>query len=166
MVRRVGPSALTMRAMFAPIAASRTGKAFSQPSMPAAIAFAGERMRRAVPSTTIVPPSIGSAPAIQIGSSTKNIELGIVGTPVTAFAADYDFGLIIKGTVTASGIYQHIATTGVEVGISDSLAPNMGVLTSPTTTPASASSGTRSTHSPRSCGIGSSESTRRAFGFA
>ena len=71
---------------------------------------------------------IGSSPAIQIGSSTKNIELGIVGTPVTAFAADYDFGLIIKGSVTASGIYPNFSTMGVEVGISSPTAPNMGVL--------------------------------------
>ncbi len=78
--------------------------------------------------TTSTVSEIGSAPAIQIGSSTKNIELGIVGTPVTAFAADYDFGLIIKGTVASSGIYSGFSATGVEVGITSPTAPNMGVL--------------------------------------
>ena len=78
--------------------------------------------------TTSTVSEIGSSPAIQIGSSTKNIELGIVGTPVTAFAADYDFGLIIKGTVAASGIYSGFSATGVEVGISSPTAPNMGVI--------------------------------------
>jgi hypothetical protein len=70
---------------------------------------------------------IGGAPAIQIGSSTKNIELGVVGTPITAFAADYDFGLIIKGSVSASGIYKQYSATGVEIGITDPHNPNMGV---------------------------------------
>ena len=40
-------------------------------AMPAAIASAGERMRRALPSTAIVPPSIGSAPAIARASSVR-----------------------------------------------------------------------------------------------
>ncbi|HEY3812565.1 MAG TPA: hypothetical protein VGL66_05020 [Caulobacteraceae bacterium] len=71
---------------------------------------------------------IGSAPAIQIGSSSKNIELGIVGTTVSSFSSDYDFGLIIKGSVIASGIYSGFSATGVEVGISSPTAPNMGVL--------------------------------------
>ena len=40
-------------------------------AIPAAIASAGERMGRAVPSTAIVPPSIGSAPAIARASSLR-----------------------------------------------------------------------------------------------
>ncbi len=61
----------------------------------------------------------GPAPAIAIGSSTQAITLSQVGTTVAASAADYAFGLILKGTVTASGIYSFKPATAIEVGVGD-----------------------------------------------
>jgi hypothetical protein len=58
----------------------------------------------------------GAAPAVLIGSTTQSVTLGEVGTTVAASAPDYAFGLILKGSITASGIYAGVSATGVQVG--------------------------------------------------
>lgn len=52
----------------------------------------------------------GQAPALQIGSATQNVTLGAVG------AGDLAYGLIAKGSITASGVYNGVTATGVSVG--------------------------------------------------
>ncbi|MDB5455812.1 MAG: Autotransporter beta-domain protein [Caulobacter sp.] len=52
----------------------------------------------------------GGAPALLIGSDTRAVTIGAVG------AADNAYGLIIKGGVTASGVYDDIAATGLQIG--------------------------------------------------
>lgn len=54
--------------------------------------------------------AFGSAPALQIGSATQNVTLGAVG------AGDLAYGLVAKGTITAAGVYDKVAATGVSVG--------------------------------------------------
>jgi hypothetical protein len=58
----------------------------------------------------------GSMPAIQIGSTTQAVTLGVVGTTNAAFTAQYNYGLIIKGTVTADGIYGNQPAAGQSTG--------------------------------------------------
>jgi hypothetical protein len=69
----------------------------------------------------------GSAPAIQVGSTTQTVTLGEVGTTVSASAADYAFGLILKGAVSASGVYTGKPATGVEIGVTDGVQTNQQV---------------------------------------
>jgi hypothetical protein len=52
----------------------------------------------------------GSAPALLIGSDTRAVTLGAVGT------GDDAYGLIIKGSVTAAGIHDGISATGLQLG--------------------------------------------------
>lgn len=52
----------------------------------------------------------GSAPALQIGSAAQDVTLGAVG------ANDLAYGLVAKGTITASGVYDKVTATGVSVG--------------------------------------------------
>ncbi|WP_426011121.1 autotransporter outer membrane beta-barrel domain-containing protein [Caulobacter sp. DWR2-3-1b2] len=52
----------------------------------------------------------GRAPALLIGSDTQAITLGAVG------AADNAYGLVSKGSIAASGVYDKIAATGVQIG--------------------------------------------------
>lgn len=52
----------------------------------------------------------GAAPALQIGSASQNVTLGAVGT------ADNAYGLIAKGSITASGVYNGVSATGVSIG--------------------------------------------------
>jgi hypothetical protein len=52
----------------------------------------------------------GSAPALLIGSNTRAVTLGAVGT------GDDAYGLIIKGSVTAAGIHDGISATGLQLG--------------------------------------------------
>lgn len=54
--------------------------------------------------------SIGSAPAMLIGSDARAIQLGVGGTGVSAY------GLNIKGSVQALGIYDGISATAVQLG--------------------------------------------------
>ena len=54
--------------------------------------------------------AFGSAPALQIGSATQNVTLGAAG------AGDLAYGLVAKGTITAAGVYDKVAATGVSVG--------------------------------------------------
>jgi len=52
----------------------------------------------------------GSAPALLIGSDTRSVTLGAVGT------GDDAYGLIIRGSVTAAGVHDGISATGVQLG--------------------------------------------------
>ena len=52
----------------------------------------------------------GSAPALLIGSDTRAVSIGAVGT------GDDAYGLLIKGSVTAAGIHDGITATGVRLG--------------------------------------------------
>jgi hypothetical protein len=52
----------------------------------------------------------GSAPALLIGSDTRAVTLGAVGT------GDDAYGLVIKGVVTASGVHDGISATGLQLG--------------------------------------------------
>lgn len=54
--------------------------------------------------------SFGSAPAIQIGSTTSSISLGAVGT------GDSAYGFINRGNISAQGIYSGANSTGVLFG--------------------------------------------------
>lgn len=60
--------------------------------------------------TTGVISSYGSAPALQIGSDSRSVRLGVDGRPAGAY------GLDIRGTVQSAGVYDGIATTGVQLG--------------------------------------------------
>lgn len=59
---------------------------------------------------TAVITSVGSAPAMLVGSDTRGVRLGVGGTGVNAF------GLNIKGNVQALGVYDGISTTAVQLG--------------------------------------------------
>ena len=52
----------------------------------------------------------GSAPALQIGSTTQAVNLGVVGT------GDSAYGLINRGSITASGVYAEVDATAVQIG--------------------------------------------------
>jgi hypothetical protein len=52
----------------------------------------------------------GSAPALRIGSDTRAVTVGAVGT------GDDGYGLIIKGSVIAAGVHDGIDATGVQLG--------------------------------------------------
>ena len=54
--------------------------------------------------------TFGSAPAIAVGSTTRSISLGAVGT------GDNAFGFINRGTITAQGVYNGIDANGVVFG--------------------------------------------------
>lgn len=54
--------------------------------------------------------AFGSAPALQIGSASQNVTLGAVGT------GDNAYGLIAKGTIGASGVYNGVSATGLSIG--------------------------------------------------
>lgn len=55
----------------------------------------------------------GSAPALQIGSAaqTNDITLGAVGTGNATAAADYNYGLIVKGSIAADGVWDRYTPT-------------------------------------------------------
>jgi len=52
----------------------------------------------------------GGAPALKIGSNTSTVTIGAVGT------GDDAYGLVIKGSVSASSVYDGVETTGVQIG--------------------------------------------------
>ena len=52
----------------------------------------------------------GSAPALLIGSDTRAVTLGAVGT------GDDAYGLIIKGSIAAAGIHDGVTATGLQLG--------------------------------------------------
>ena len=53
----------------------------------------------------------GAAPALTVGSGTRNITLGVAGTGNDAY------GLINRGTVLADGVYNGISSTAVQLGV-------------------------------------------------
>jgi hypothetical protein len=59
---------------------------------------------------------LGGAPALLIGSTTQNINIGDNGT----VAANEDFGLIIKGQVSADGVYDDVGVTAIQIGATGS----------------------------------------------
>ena len=52
----------------------------------------------------------GGAPALLIGSDTRSVAIGAVGT------GDNAYGLITKGGVTANGVYDGVAATAIQIG--------------------------------------------------
>ncbi|RZJ17154.1 MAG: autotransporter outer membrane beta-barrel domain-containing protein [Brevundimonas sp.] len=52
----------------------------------------------------------GAAPALQIGSTTQAVNLGVVGT------GDSAYGVINRGSITASGVYAEVDATAVQIG--------------------------------------------------
>ena len=61
--------------------------------------------------TTAQITAYGSAPALLIGSQTDAITLGAVGT------GDLAYGLVVKGNISASGIYDNVTATAIELGV-------------------------------------------------
>ena len=55
--------------------------------------------------------SFGAAPAVTVGSATQSVTLGVAGT------GDNAFGFINRGSITAQGIYDGIASNGVQFGV-------------------------------------------------
>ena len=53
----------------------------------------------------------GSAPAVVVGSTSRSVTLGLVGT------GDAAYGFINKGSVTGSGVYDGVNATGVQFGV-------------------------------------------------
>lgn len=56
--------------------------------------------------------SYGSAPALQIGSTTQTVELGVVGTDANAY------GLVIQGSIVANGVYDQLFTPFLSAPVS------------------------------------------------
>jgi hypothetical protein len=54
--------------------------------------------------------TFGAAPALLIGSDTQAVTIGAVGT------ADNAYGLVAKGSISASGVYDKISATAVQIG--------------------------------------------------
>lgn len=54
---------------------------------------------------------IGGAPAIQIGSSTRDIALGDVGTGADAY------GMVNRGIISASGLFDDVNATALRIGV-------------------------------------------------
>ena len=52
----------------------------------------------------------GAAPALLMGSASRDIRVGVVGTGADAY------GLVIKGVVQSAGVYDGVAATGLQVG--------------------------------------------------
>jgi len=54
--------------------------------------------------------SLGSAPALQIGSSTQAVSVGALASSAAGH------GLVNKGTITGNGVYKGVSGTGVSIG--------------------------------------------------
>ena len=52
----------------------------------------------------------GAAPALLVGSDTRAVHLGVVGTGIDAY------GLVIKGVVQSNGVYDGVSSTGIQLG--------------------------------------------------
>ncbi|MFA7262842.1 MAG: autotransporter outer membrane beta-barrel domain-containing protein [Caulobacter sp.] len=52
----------------------------------------------------------GAAPALLIGSDTRDIAIGAVGPGSLAY------GLVVDGTISATGVYDNVSATGVRIG--------------------------------------------------
>jgi len=55
--------------------------------------------------------TIGAAPAVQIGSTTNSVTIGVAGTDKEAY------GLINRGQITGTGLYDNVHARGVQVGV-------------------------------------------------
>ncbi|HEY3694172.1 autotransporter outer membrane beta-barrel domain-containing protein [Phenylobacterium sp.] len=55
--------------------------------------------------------SYGAAPAIVVGAAGRNVALGEVGAGVDAY------GVVIRGLVTGTGVYDGVASTGLQFGV-------------------------------------------------
>lgn len=53
----------------------------------------------------------GGAPAVMIGSDTRSVTLGVTGQ-----SSQLNWGIVNKGAITASGVYDGVATTGMQIG--------------------------------------------------
>ncbi len=60
--------------------------------------------------------SYGSAPAVQIGSTTQTVTVGVVGT------GDQAFGIINRSSIVGNGLYDGIDATALRVGIDGGMA--------------------------------------------
>ena len=60
--------------------------------------------------------SYGSAPAVQVGSTTQTVSVGVVGT------GDNAYGFINRGAILGSGVYSGIDSTAVRIGVDGGLA--------------------------------------------
>ncbi|WP_029087236.1 autotransporter outer membrane beta-barrel domain-containing protein [Brevundimonas aveniformis] len=60
--------------------------------------------------------SFGSAPAVQIGSTTQTVTVGVVGT------GDQAFGIINRGSIVGNGIYEGIDATALRIGVDGGMA--------------------------------------------
>ena len=61
--------------------------------------------------TTAQITSVGGAPAVLIGSATDATTIGLVGTD------DFAYGLIIRGNLSGSGIYDDVDAVALQIGI-------------------------------------------------
>lgn len=52
----------------------------------------------------------GGAPALKIGDTGKDIDVGVFGT------GQNNFGLIVRGNITANGLFDDVAATGIQIG--------------------------------------------------
>jgi hypothetical protein len=55
--------------------------------------------------------SYGSAPAVVVGSTTQDVTLGVVGVD------DEAYGFINRGSITAAGVYDGVASTAIRFGV-------------------------------------------------
>lgn len=69
--------------------------------------------------TTASITSLGGAPALLVGSTTQAVNLGAVGT------GDAAYGLINRGSITASGLYSGIESRAVQLGVTGGQAVNV-----------------------------------------
>jgi hypothetical protein len=59
--------------------------------------------------------SYGAAPALLLGSAGQTVTLGAFGT------GDNGYGLIVRGAITGSGIYDGVSATGLQIGAGGSV---------------------------------------------
>jgi hypothetical protein len=52
----------------------------------------------------------GSAPAVHIGDAGKNVHVGVFGS------GQNNFGLVVRGNVTSQGVYDDVASNGIQIG--------------------------------------------------
>lgn len=63
--------------------------------------------------------SYGGAPAIQIGSATRDIDLGVTGT------GDNAYGIVNRGAIAGIGVYDGVHSTALKVGVDGGHAVNI-----------------------------------------
>ena len=63
--------------------------------------------------------TFGAAPAIVVGAADRDIAIGNVGVD------DEAFGFITRGAITATGVYDDVSATGIQIGVADGGAVNL-----------------------------------------